>query len=227
MILNLEGIEGALKSNKNKFTSTNRIRLKLLPLPPVFRVKMDKIDEVKSNKDYKIPFVGLKIGVHEYEFKITNSFFEMFEYSLIQKGEVDVKFRLEKKETMMIGDFGINGKVEMECDRCTDPIEVAVKGNYQLIYKFDTKESEDETLVTIYPEEFEIDIQDSILEFVSVSLPSRSVHEEGECNEEMIDLLSEYVMVSTEENSVEDEEDDDEDIDPRWSALKGLKNKDD
>lgn len=226
MILNLEGIEGALKSNKNKFTSTNRIRLKLLPLPPVFRVKMDKIDEVKSNKDYKIPFVGLKIGVHEYEFKITNSFFEMFEYSLIQKGEVDVNFRLEKKETMMIGDFSIEGNVEMECDRCTDPIDVAVNGNYQLIYKFDTKESEDETLVTVYPEDFEINIQDSILEFILVSLPSRVVHEEGKCNEEMLDLLSEYVMISTEE-SVEDEEDDNEEIDPRWSALKGLKNKDD
>lgn len=226
MILNLEGIEGALKSNKNKFTSTNRIRLKLLPLPPVFRMKMDKIDEVKSNKDYKIPFVGLKIGVHEYEFKITNSFFEMFEYSLIQKGEVDVNFRLEKKETMMIGDFSIEGNVEMECDRCTDPIEVTVNGNYQLIYKFDTKESEDETLFTVYPEDFEIDIQDSILEFILVSLPSRVVHDEGKCNEEMLDLLSEYVMISTEE-SVEDEEDDNEEIDPRWSALKGLKNKDD
>lgn len=199
----------------------------MLPLPPVFRMKTYKIEEVKSNKDYKIPFVGLKIGVHEYEFKVTDSFFEMFEYSLIQKGEVDVSFRLEKKETMMIGDFLISGKVEMECDRCTDPIEVAVKGNYQLIYKFDTQESEDETLVTVYPEDFEIDIQDSILEFISVSLPTRAVHEEGECNEEMIELLSEYVMVSTEENGVEEEVNDEEEIDPRWSALKGLKKKDD
>lgn len=190
-------------------------------------MKTLKFEEVKSNKDYKIPFVGLKIGVHEFEFEITDSFFEMFEYSLIQKGEVNVLFRLEKKETMMIGDFTIDGKVETECDRCTDPITVPIHGNYQLIYKFDSKESEDETLVTVYPEDFEIDIRDSILEFISVSLPSRVVHEEGECNEEMMDLLDEYVLISTDENVAEDEEEDDEDIDPRWSALKGLNKNDD
>lgn len=174
-----------------------------------------------ANKEYRIPFVGLKLGVHEFQFDITDTFFEMFEYSLIRKGNVKVTLRLEKKETMMIGDFHIEGQVETECDRCSDPVEVDVKGDYQLIYKFDTEVSEDENLITIFPEEFEIDVQDSILEFITVSLPSRTLHAEGECNQEMIDILDEYILYSEDES--EAEEDPDPEIDPRWAALKNLK----
>jgi uncharacterized metal-binding protein YceD (DUF177 family) len=121
---------------------------------------------------------------------------------------------------MMIGDFIIDGKVEAECDRCSDPVEVGVKGTYQLIYKFDTEPSEDENLITVFPEEFEIDVQDSILEFITVSLPSRTIHKEGACNPEMIDILSEYILYSEDES--EAEEDPDPEIDPRWAALKNL-----
>lgn len=174
-----------------------------------------------ANKEYRIPFVGLKIGVHEFQFDITDAFFEMFEYSLILKGKVDVQLRLEKKETMMIGDFHIEGRVEAECDRCSDPVEVKVKGDYQLIYKFDTEASEDENLITVFPEEFEIDVQNSILEFITVSLPSRNLHKEGECNQEMIDILSEYILYS--EDGTEVEEPSEDEIDPRWAALKNLK----
>ncbi len=134
---------------------------------------------------------------------------------------------LEKKDTMMVGNFFISGSVETDCDRCNDPVEVEVKGTYQLIYKFDTEPSDDETLVILYPEDYEIDINESILEFISVSLPSRAIHKEGECNEEMIEILGEYIMVSSDEEAGEGE-DDDEEVDPRWAALKGLKkNKDD
>ena len=174
-----------------------------------------------ANKEYKIPFVGLKTGVHEFQFEITDTFFEMFEYSLILKGDVKVLMKLEKKETMMIGDFHIEGQVEAECDRCSDPVEVDVKGDYQLIYKFDTEPSEDENLITIFPEEYEIDVKDSILEFITVSLPSRTIHKEGECNPEMIDILGEYILYS--EDGTETEESPEGEIDPRWAALKKLK----
>lgn len=181
-------------------------------------------------KEFNIPFVGLKLGVHEFEFEINDTFFESIEYSLIQKGDVKVHFTLDKKETMMIGDYSIEGTVHTACDRCTGPLEVAIEGEYQLVYKFASEDEEDESLVVVYPEEFEIDIKDSIHEFITVSLPPRVVHEEGECDEEMMALLDEYVVNSEnyeeyeeDEEEVEPEEEDDEYIDPRWEALRKLK----
>ena len=170
--------------------------------------------------------------MHAFEFDITDTFFEIFEYSIIHKGKVKVELQLEKKETMLIGDYTINGMVEAECDRCNDPVDVEVNGTYQLVYKFDTQPSDDESLIIVYPEEHEIDVKENILELITVSLPTRAIHEEGECNEEMISILDEYVLISEEEeaNASEGESEDapngeeqKEDIDPRWSALSKLK----
>ena len=174
----------------------------------------------QSNKDYMIPFTGLKLGKHVFEFDVSDKFFEEFEYSIIQSGNVHIVLTLEKKETMMIGEYELNGKVNTSCDRCNDPVEVEVNGSYRLIYKFDTVPSNDETLIVLPPDAYELDIRESILEFITVSLPARCVHNEGECNEEMISLLDEY---SGGQDWEADEDDDDEDVDPRWEALKKLK----
>lgn len=163
--------------------------------------------ENSNDKQFIIPFVGLKQGKHVFEFDITDAFFETFDYSIIQKGNVHIDFTLDKKDTMMVGEFQLEGSVETTCDRCNDSIEVPIEGEFRLVYKFDNEESEDEALVIIYPEEYELHIKDSLLEFMTVSLPTRTIHDQGECNEEMMQLLNEYVV-----NSL-DEDDDDEDFD--------------
>lgn len=197
---------------------------------------------MKSKREYIIPFIGLKLGFHEFEFDVRDTFFEEREYSLIHSGNVNVKLVLEKKETMLIGEFTINGSVSTNCDRCNDPVEVPVKGDYKVIFRFGLEPSDDETLVVLHPDDYEIDLYDTIYEFIIVSLPSRSVHPKGECNQEMLELLSKY-SIQKDDDSDEDEWDDDEDwdddddedwdddedddddddpIDPRWKALKNL-----
>lgn len=197
-----------------------------------------------SDKEFVIPFVGLKQGVHEFDFEVGNSFFESIEYSIVQKGKVNVKLSLDKKEAMLVGDFTLQGTVESSCARCTEPVDSEIEGEFQLVYKFDDKPSEDESLVIVYPEEYEIDVKESILEFIAVSIPSRTVHQEGECNEEITDILSEYQVFTLNEpsdddndeefdddfdedkeieNDNDDQSGDDDYIDPRWEALKKLK----
>lgn len=196
---------------------------------PVFcKERRKKNKKVKSNKEYIIPFVGLSLGVHKFEFDITDAFFDDIEYSIIHKGNVKVELLLDKKETMLVGNFKIRGTVETDCNRCNDPVETKVKGDYRIVYKFGTEPSDDESLVIIYPEEYQIDVSANIFELITVSLPLRTVHKKGECNEELINILNEYILTSekvvkeeTEKNDSED--DDNEDIDPRWAALNKLK----
>lgn len=193
---------------------------------------------MKSNKEFIIPFIGLKVGFHDFNFEIHDAFFEEVEYSIIHKGNVTVSLTLEKKETMLIGEFQIGGTVSASCDRCNDPLDVPVKGTFRLVYKFDNETSDDESLIVLHPDAYELDVRDNIYELITVSLPARLTHPMGECNEEMIELLKKY---SGQPESVEDdfdddddwddedwEEDDDDDgddddpVDPRWSALKNL-----
>lgn len=192
-----------------------------------------------SNNQFIIPFVGLKVGMHDFEFELTDSFFEENEYSLIQKGNVLVNLAFEKKETMMIGNYRVTGDVLVSCNRCNDDLDVLLGAEYKIVYKFDNAPSNDETLVIVYPEEFELDVRGTLLELINVSLPVRAVHDEGECNDDMLDLLDEYVVNADDdsddelyeeldeelesESTAEDEEDVSEEIDPRWEALKNLK----
>jgi len=172
-----------------------------------------------SNRDFEIPFEGLNVGKHVFEFEITDAFFEELEYSIIQKGHVKVDFILEKKETMMVGNIKMLGQVEKECDRCTEPLTVSVDIEHSVVFKFSEEPSEDEDLITLASNEFKINAASILYELLTVELPSRTVHAENECNEEMLDLLEEYTGFTEEDDTAEDEG---EDNDPRWDALKNL-----
>lgn len=174
---------------------------------------------MKSRREYIIPFVGLKIGFHDFEFEIRDSFFEDRDYSIIHKGNVLVNMRLEKKERMMIAEFSIRGTVHTNCDRCNDPLEVPAIGDYKLIYKFGLEESDDEMLLVLHPDAYEIDLNDTLYELITVSLPTRLIHKKGECNEEMLALLQKYGAESDEdeEDWDDDEEDWDEEETMKWN----------
>jgi uncharacterized metal-binding protein YceD (DUF177 family) len=162
---------------------------------------------------FKIPFVGLKLGKHEFEFDVDNAFFETLSYSLIEKGDLKVWLDLEKKETMLLASFYVEGTVEMVCSRCNEIMDADVEGELEIIYKFGHESYDDENLIVISPDSFEIDVSQPIYELITVSLPLRPVHEEGKCDEEMVKLLEKFQAKEKKDN---------DDSDPRWSALKNL-----
>ena len=203
------------------------------------------------NKQFIIPFIGLKIGKHDFEYEINTSFFESIEHSLIQKGKVNVSLSLEKKETMLIAFFEADGTIETLCDRCDTPMDLDIYGSYRLIYKFGLEEEEDETLIVLHPDSYQIDVTMPIYELVASQIPLRVKHDEGECDEEMWALIQKHTINANEaeptdylddeddewENDFDDEDiddeefdqdesdeapDDDKPIDPRWSILKNL-----
>jgi len=77
-------------------------------------------------KDYVISFRGLKIGNHEFDFQITDSFFETFEYSRTKKGNIALKVILNKAENMLKLDFFFNGYVHVICDSCGEDFDFAL-----------------------------------------------------------------------------------------------------
>jgi uncharacterized protein len=168
---------------------------------------------------YRIPFLGLKIGKHVYEFELDDAFFSSFEHSEIARGNVKAEVLLEKQSTMLVLDFTLDGTVEAQCDRCGDPIEVEVAHEDRLIVKYgDETGSFDDEILILGTNEHLLELQQFLYEYAHLGLPARMVHEhEDECNQEAITLLQ------TLQSAPPDEDDDDDDVDPRWEALKKLK----
>ncbi len=164
--------------------------------------------------NYSIPFVGLKLGQHQFEFDVDDKFFELFEYSVIEKGNFHVHLMMEKQTTMLLLDFNISGTLHTHCDRCGGALEVPVDGTQPLIVKFgaDEYQSSDEILV-IPPSEYEVNVGPFIYEFITLLLPYKHLHGEGECNKAAVKLLEQ----------LSSNDDDEDTTDPRWDALKKLK----
>ena len=168
-------------------------------------------------KDFIIPYEGLSIGNHEFIFSINRLFFEEISYSEIKNGNVNVKLDLEKQETMLVLLFEIEGEVEVVCDRCTENFNYPLRGDQKLIIQFGDHFSEESSELIIIPKsESEIKIAPYIYEYINLLLPIQKIHPEDKngnstCNPEMLEKLN---NLSRNEKH----------MDPRWDALKKLKN---
>ncbi|MGB0390281.1 MAG: YceD family protein [Salibacteraceae bacterium] len=165
-------------------------------------------------KQFVVQFSGLKLGVHEFEFEIVDLFFEQFVIEDVTGGDIHVKFTLDKKENMMELNFELTGVLKTTCDRCLDPMEIDLVTDNQIMVKFSeaTSEANDE-LIVLGPEAYKIDIAPIIYEFITVQFPLRKVHDEEDCNQDVINMLY------TEEDKTEEENEGSN----MWDALKKLK----
>lgn len=192
---------------------------KLFPLVLFFLNLRANYRSLKSLKTYSIPFTGLKLGKHQFDFEITDAFFKEFEYSLVKKGRLDCRVELERQETMLILNFNISGTIDLACDRCLAEYPQQVNITEQQIAKFsDDEVIDDEDIITLTKNDYEIDLAGLIYEYINVARPFVTVcSQEGKtqyCDTEMLDRINK--LSGNEEQNVEE-------ADPRWDALKKIK----
>jgi uncharacterized metal-binding protein YceD (DUF177 family) len=171
---------------------------------------------MSGSRDFIINFGSLSTGEHEFEFKVDSTFFRRFENSIIQKGDVDVLVVVEKKDSMLLFDFTMEGTVTVPCDRCLEDLDLDIETYNELIVKMgDHHEEESEDVIVISSKEYEIDVSQYIYEYLTLIVPMRNVHDEEEglaCNPEVLKELNKHLPQSDGEHS----------NDPRWDGLKNI-----
>ncbi|GAA3776524.1 DUF177 domain-containing protein [Corallibacter vietnamensis] len=175
---------------------------------------------MKLLKEFTIPFVGLKLGKHHFEYHIDNSFFEHFEYEEFNNSSVDVNVEFEKKTTLLELSFEISGTVNVNCDVTNEAYNQEVSNTFNLVVKFGEAYNDEEIDILIIPHgEYEINIQQYIYELVVLSVPTKRVHpgvEDGTLDSEILKKLEELSPKADKNNTEGDE------TDPRWNTLKKL-----
>ena len=166
-------------------------------------------------KDFIIPFKGLRLGEHEYDWDLTIKFFEENENPDILDCDLQVKIKLNKKERMLELNFRITGELEVACDRCLAPMKWPVDIDENFYFKFGTEREEESEVVMIIPEtEYQIDVTPLIYDYVSLAIPMKKAHEEDAngntgCDAGMLRKIQEHQQSGS--------------TDPRWEALKNVK----
>lgn len=176
---------------------------------------------MKANIDTTIQFSGLKSGKYVFNYVLDSGFFEGFENEELKDGNVEFAVNLEKSERYLMIKFTFKGQINSICDRCLGEIIIPVEGEQTLCVKFsDTETSEDENVVFLPEDAYQIDLSQWMYEYVAVSMPMQKIHPEGECDPEMLKYIN--------NEEIESEEDDnmrmlgEGESDPRWDALKKL-----
>ncbi|MBY0244750.1 MAG: DUF177 domain-containing protein [Sphingobacteriaceae bacterium] len=171
---------------------------------------------MKPLKEFSIPFTGLKLGNHNFEFEINKSFFDVFEYSLVKDGNLNVKVDMEKQETMLILNFTIKGDIQLSCDTCLADFLSPIEIKERQIVKFGENDiiEDDLEIIVLNKNENTIDISSVLYEVINVSVPYiKNCEENGnqKCDQEMIEKLASLRIKEENKN-----------IDPRWDALKNI-----
>ena len=178
---------------------------------------------MSKTKEYVIPFVGLKLGKHKFEYQINNAFFEIFDYNEFQNSDIKVNVVLDKKSNLLEISFKHQGTINVPCDLTSEDFDLPIKGKIKLIVRFgDSYNNDNEELLILPFGEFEIDITQYIYEMIVLSIPLRRVHpgiKDGSLNTEALTKLKELTI---KEQKKEKEEEKEENIDPRWDKLKQL-----
>jgi uncharacterized metal-binding protein YceD (DUF177 family) len=176
---------------------------------------------MKSINEYLIPFIGLKLGKHQFEFKINKKFFDEFSFDEFESCDIDVNVVLEKKQTMLEINFKHKGSVNVPCDLTSEPFDLPIKGKIKLIVQFGDEFNNDNDELLILPHgEHQIDLSQFIYEMIVLSIPQKRIHpgvKDGTLQTEVLQKLNELQV-----KEIKNEAKKEDDIDPRWDKLKQL-----
>jgi uncharacterized metal-binding protein YceD (DUF177 family) len=179
-------------------------------------VRMKKLNE------FLIPFIGLKLGKHQFEYQINKAFFESFDYDEFESADIKVSVVFEKKNTMLELNFKHKGTIHVPCDLTNEMFDFPIKGKLRVIVQFGEEYNDDNDELLILPHgEHEINIAQIIYEMIALSIPFRKVHpgvKDGTLDSEALRKLNELRV----EEIKEDNKNTEDNIDPRWDKLKQL-----
>ncbi|MDX2302155.1 MAG: DUF177 domain-containing protein [Microscillaceae bacterium] len=182
---------------------------------------MDKLE------DYSISIANLKNQEYPYQFTIDKGFFDLFDYGLVQNGELTVDLNLIKSDTLIQLFFTIQGYVWLVCDRSLEEFEYPLYVQEKLILKFGEENAQiSEELELISRNTLEINIAQYLYEFIGISIPMKKLHPRFQTEEDdsESDSVLVYSSVEVDPNTSEELEDDqNQEVDPRWQILKKLK----
>lgn len=141
-----------------------------------------------SRREYEIAFVGLKPGIHEFNYEISDKFFEDYGEQDFWDCHATVKLLLEKSPNFMLLRFQVGGSLKVVCDRCSSNLPLNLFEDFTVTVKAvenpeemnDTEEDPD--VFYISRGESHLTVAPMIYEFVNLSVPMQK-----ECDYENMD----------------------------------------
>ena len=174
----------------------------------------------------KLKIKTLPFGTHAVECHLDESFFNIDELTEVRRASVDVTLEVTRKsESTFHLEIACNGTLTTACDRCLDDLDLPVDVNYSLnVEQMGTELDDSNDELLIVPADWrELDAAPLVRDTVLLALPMSHCHEnEDDCNADMLDALDSHRVEAVPEHD-DQPQNETTGTDPRWEALKKLK----
>jgi len=165
-----------------------------------------------NKREFEIAFVGLKPGIHEFNYEVDDKFFADKGVTDFTSCTANIKLTLDKKSSFMLLKFEVGGKADVTCDRCGNPLPMDIWDEFNMLVKMVenpdemNEQEEDPDVFYISRNESHIDVANWIYDFVLLSFPLQKMCSEAEmggpqCNLEVLEKLREMEVRQQEANS--------------------------
>lgn len=168
-------------------------------------------------RNYDIVFSGQKNGKHEFRFEIDKAFFQLFDTEQeFTEPEIVADILMDKHTTFLELNIKTAGTVNLVCDITTDVFNHPVENELNVLVKFGEEyDDSEEDVITIPSSDHAFNAAQLIYESVMLAIPMKKVS--PNVSDEDLEIIEKF--------SPKDEIKEEEDVDPRWEALKKLKGK--
>lgn len=172
---------------------------------------------------YQIPIISLEDKSYRYMFEGNDAFFAAFEQDWVQRGDFHAVVDLAKSATMIQIQLEINGHIRLTCDRSLEEFDYPFQVKEKVIYKYsDHSEDLGDNLFLIDRKESRLDLSQDLFDFIALQVPMKKLHPRYISEAEAID--GDIFIYTTEKELTEEEiKKQADEVDPRWAALKKLK----
>jgi uncharacterized metal-binding protein YceD (DUF177 family) len=167
---------------------------------------------MSRRREFEIAFVGLKPGVHEYNYSIDDKFFEAFQQQDFRNCKANIKLSLDRKNSFMLLKFEIGGSLELTCDRCNNNLPFDLWDEFNITVKMVEEpelmndQEEDPDVYYISRGESHLEVANWIYEFINLSIPMQKACEYEDmsgphCNKAAMDMLKKMEPAEEEEKA--------------------------
>ena len=166
----------------------------------------------------------MPLGEQEFTYHLDKQFFEKMECDAVRDADLDLRLSVDRRADLYEMKFHIDGTVTVACDRCLDDLKVPVSTIYEIAVRYGEEYNDEADDLLIIPEsDSYFDVAPIAYDTVMLALPITCVHADGECNAAMSEILGHHLAIDVAGIDAEDVDESETAVDPRWDALKKLR----
>lgn len=187
---------------------------------------------------FELPLKGMPCGTQQFEYHLGMDFFREMESTDVLSAAVDATVEVKRSGDIYELCITVDGELGIPCDRCLEEMSHRVEAEYRVSVKYGEEYSDDaDNVIVIAENSNTMDVAGLIFDTIMLTIPIKHVHPEGGCDASMQAQLEAHRATIAEEDAEgmgeedgagaaptsENSNNDDFPCDPRWEALRKLK----